>query len=274
MAKITKKTKNKSKRIVVISDTHCGHITGLTPPEWHMSTNNKSSSFFQKKNLYAKLQREMWKWYVDVLKSLQPIDILFTLGDLIDGRGEASGGTELITTDCNEQCEIAIECLKPVNAKEVAMVYGTPYHTGKRTDYEDVIAKEFNATIDDHLFVNVNGTVFDLRHKVGNSSVPYGRSNQISRQKLHNIVWADKDLQPNSDVILRGHVHCDTFVGDHSWLGMTVPGLQWYSKYGCRQCDNIVNIGLTYFDVDGKGGYTWGQEIAKLGEQKAQVLKL
>ena len=101
----SKKSTNKSKRILVMGDTHCGHIAGLTPPEWHFNSNNKSSITLKKRNVFAKLQKEMWNWYIETIESLKPFDTLFCMGDLIDGRGEASGGTELLTTDCNEQCE-------------------------------------------------------------------------------------------------------------------------------------------------------------------------
>ena len=119
------------KRMVVISDLHCGHVVGLTPPRWHFQIDGK---------LYAN-QKELWGFYAQSIDSLKPIDILVVNGDAIDGKGCRSGGTEQNTTDRLEQCEMAIECIEYTEAKTVRMTYGTPYHAGQDEDFEKIIER-------------------------------------------------------------------------------------------------------------------------------------
>lgn len=93
------------KRIVALGDLHCGHVVGLCPPAYHTRPEAK------------KLQVELWRHYTRTLDALQPIDAVIANGDLIDGRGERSGGTELIEPDVIKQCEMATHCLQYARAK-------------------------------------------------------------------------------------------------------------------------------------------------------------
>ena len=47
-----------------------------------------------------------------IVRDLQPVHLLLVGGDCIDGRGEKSGSTELITVNRNEQCQMAAECIR------------------------------------------------------------------------------------------------------------------------------------------------------------------
>lgn len=240
------------KRVVIISDLHCGHVLGLTPPKW------KSN-----KNLNT-----VWDYYCSVLKELRPIDILIVNGDAIDGSGIKSGAVELITSDRIEQTEIAIQCLKEARAKEVMMTYGTGYHTGNAEDYEKIIAKGINAScIKSHLYTSVNSVIFDCKHHLDSSAVPYGRHTAIAREKVWNIMYNDYNNTPKSDIVIRSHVHYHTFCGGPKWLGITTPALQMGdSKYG-RKCTGIVDLGLVHFDVYEDKSYIWKAHILKLANR-------
>ncbi len=249
------------KRMVVISDMHCGHLVGLTPPRWHYQNDGK---------LY-KNQKELWRFYTETIDSLKPIDILVVNGDAIDGKGYRAGGADQKTTDRLEQVEMAVECIEYAQAKTVRMTYGTPYHTGSEEDWESIIADRVGAKIEGHAFFDIDGVVFDIKHKVGGSSIPHGRNTALLREKLWNTMWSERDQQRRADVLIRSHVHYHTFGGTHVGITMTTPALQGFgSKYGVRQCSGIVDIGMIYFDID-KEGFAWNSVIAKLAQQKAPV---
>jgi len=111
-------------RVLVLSDLHCGHRAGLTPPQHQLNIASK----------WGKLQKEVWDWFERTVENLKPITHCFVMGDIIDGKGDRSGGTEQITTDRNVQIEMACEALSLVQASVYTMVYGTPYHTGSGED--------------------------------------------------------------------------------------------------------------------------------------------
>ena len=260
------------KRIVVIADTHCGHWSGLCPPGWQYKTGPGTPPLRVKR---AKQQREHWLRYATLCAQLQPVYDVFMLGDMIDGRGEKSGGTELVTTDRIEQCDMAVRCareLAPTNG--YVAVYGTPYHTGQLEDFEDIIAKELGAEIGGQLFPEVEGVVFDLKHKVGGSSIPHGRHTAVSRELLWNQIWSDRaDGQPLAKVLLRAHVHYHGFCGDGTRLAMTVPALQGWTTFGGRQVSGTVDWGPTWFDVEDGELIRWNAELVRFRSAASGVLK-
>jgi hypothetical protein len=263
----------KSKRLVVISDLHCGAVTGLTPPDWQYRhiKNDKT-----KRNKFSTLQKQCWDFYYTTILQLKPIDILVVNGDCIDGRGEKSGGTELIETDRERQCEMAIECIKVASAGSIVITYGTGYHTGQYEDWETQIAKDVKAIkVGSHEWLDINGVVFDFKHHVGGSSVPHTRYTAIARDSLWGMIWAERQEQPKADVIIRSHNHYFAYAGNDDFLGIITPALQSMgSKYGSRRCSGIVDYGLISFDIDSEGGYSWKPHLAKIVSQKAEAIKL
>lgn len=257
-----------NKRIVVISDTHCGHYVGLTPPGWQRAAGALAASTLP-------IRVEAWKWYAQRMKAIQPVHACFANGDLVDGRGERSGSTELLTVDPADQVNIAVRCLQETRARHYVITYGTPYHTGTSSDVENAVASQVNAEIAGHVWPEVNGLVFDLKHKVGGSSVPHGRHTPVARDRLWNMIWASRDEQPNARVLIRSHVHSFSFTGDGYWLGMTTPPLQAAAtKYGARQCSGTVDFGFVVFDVSSSGEFTWHAELVSLRGTKASRIKV
>lgn len=255
------------KTVVIVSDLHCGHVVGLTPPSYQSASGSLEK--------FREMQKAVWRYYSETLKTLQPIHLLIVNGDCIDGKGERSGGTELVEQDRTEQVQMAIECVEQTKAKNTVMTYGTPYHTGTLEDFERSIADAVGAKIGSHEWVDVNGVVFDCKHKIGGSVIPHGRYTAPARDRLWNQLWSIDGQQPLADIIIRSHVHYYTYSGDADVLTITTPALQGYgSKFGARQCSGRVDIGLMSFVINSKGGYTWRSHIMRSELQKAPISKL
>jgi len=253
---------NNYKRVLVIGDSHCGHNAGLTPPEWQETDQ----------------QEEIWNWYAKTVKMLRA-DALFCMGDMIDGKGKKSGGTELIENTWTGQIKMAAEAIRTTGCSNITMVYGTPFHTGAEEDYELMLADMVGARIHSHAFPIVNGIQFDLKHKIGSSTIQHGRATAIKRAKLWNTVWNERnEQQPKADVILRGHVHYHEYAGNPAYLAMTCPALAgWGSKYGERQCEGIVDTGIVWFDVrDGDTLQTlpWYADIPEFASHKVKTYQI
>jgi len=257
-----------SKKVVVIADLHSGHRTGLTPPDYQNAYPDKR---------YTDLQVKLWKEFTRMVDKQKPVDILIVNGDAIDGRGERSGGTELITTDRNIQCDMAIDAINYVEAGKIFMLSGTGYHTGNSgEDWEEQIAKRVNAVaFEDHLWLDINGIVFDVKHHIVNTSVPYSKGTQISKDRLWNLLWTEFEEQPKSDVLIRSHIHNFFFCGEDNWLGVITPALQGAgTKYGARRRSNTVHFGIVYFDVGDNSNLQWGWDIIRGKHQKAEAIKV
>jgi hypothetical protein len=258
----------KTKKVVVISDLHCGHRGGLTPTAWQYKQSD------EKNKRWACLQHEIYSWYCKTMDALAPIDVLIVNGDAIDGRGTKSGGTEQITSDRDVQCDIAIHAIKRANAKSIRMLYGTSYHTSSDgEDWEDHISDCVGADIGAHDIFDINGVLIDCKHHVGSSGIPHGRATPILKEHLWSILWAEQQNQPKVDILIRSHVHYLSYsaglVGPT--LVMTTPALQGYgSKFGSRICSGLVQVGMLSFDIANKGEWSWKAHILNLKSQ-AQV---
>jgi hypothetical protein len=258
--KFQKETKGNSfKRMVVLSDLHCGHILGLTPPSWHYQYDNIELGHI------ADMQNEAWKWYTNAIKRVgKDVDILVINGDLIDGRGDKSGSTELITSDRARQVSIGVECIQQWDAKQIFMTRGTPYHTGKYEQFEDLAAEKLGAYIDNSLDIKVNGKMFNFKHKVAGSTVPYGKSTAVIKEAFWNLVQSAYNEVPFADVVIRSHVHYMMINQDSMRYSITTPALQLNSRYGQQQCTGLNDFGFLVIDIYDNGHILINPCVAKL----------
>ena len=255
------------KRVLFVSDLHCGHWSGLTHPSWQIK--GERGGPWAKR---AMLQRKFWAEWRRLLRDLAPIDVCVVAGDCVDGRGKKSGGVELLTADVDEQGDMAKRALGLVPAKQFAFVFGTPYHTGENEDQEQHIADFFGAPIKSHLFCEVEGVTFDVKHKIGGSHVPHGRFTAAAREALWNLVWSTRrDGQPRADVIVRGHVHYYAYCGRADWLSVTLPCLQCWTRYGARQCSGDIDWGVWFADCENGRVLRW-QGVTKQLRAAASTL--
>jgi len=258
------------KRLVVASDPHAGHEFGLCPPAWWAQL-DESGSRRSKAGIF---QRQLWEFYTTAIDALKPIDILAVNGDAIEGKGERSGGVELITSDRHEQVEMARQAIDYAEAPVVRILFGTRYHAGREEDYEAMLCKTVkgNVAVHGHDFLDINGCKFDIKHKVGSSTIPHGRMTPIARARLWNVMWSSEhERQPQADVIIRSHVHYFGYCGGASWLGMTTPALTYNSAFGIRECEGLVDVGLVVFDIEDGGSYSWRPVLASFDKLKVKA---
>jgi len=256
-------------RVLLIADLHCGSNVGLTPPAYQYKIiQHPDTEEHAKRNKWAQLQIECWEWYVRTLNLINPVDKCFVLGDLIDGTGLRSGGTELITTDRKVQTCMAIEALESIQTGGMIFVYGTPYHTGQTEDWETDISHHFGCKIGAHEWEDVNGVIFDLKHKQSNTKNP---ATSLFNEIVDNREWALSEEQPKANVLVRAHTHRFCSLQLEDCLAISLPALQSFgSKFGARQCTRRVHFGFIVLDVWPDGFIQPHVFIAKLHGHKAQ----
>lgn len=258
-----------SKKVLIIGDLHCGSMSGLTPPEWIVSKGR--NAFFNR------LQEEMWEHYIETLEHFGKVDVLVVNGDVIDGKGTRSGGTELLSSDMLEQVDIATEALSKIDAKSIFFTYGTPYHTATvgGEDFDKIVANNFKAGIYDELNLKIEGVLFNIKHKVGASSSPYNRAMPVGRHRLWDALYALRNDDEPASVYVRSHVHYFSYCGEAKWTAFTLPALQSsQTKYGTRQCVGNTDWGMCLFNVDGDVLSGWDCQMFELMSGKKQVVKV
>lgn len=256
-------------RVLVISDTHCGAQSGLTPPPWQ----RKKERDDIRGEMWLKLQRATWRKYARLIESLQPIDVCLDCGDVIDGRGARSGGVEQITTELDEQTDIALYCRKIINPKRgFAMVAGTGYHCddGNGNDWDKKLADVLGAKFGDHLWPLIDGVQFDIKHHIGGTNTVNGGDSTCRNEINSNVMWHLEGVQPLADILIRAHVHRRRIV-DNCHIA---PSLQTWTRYGSRRRSNVVHWGLMWYDIDEKGEVHRGEEITPVKEARCKPIKM
>jgi len=235
------RTATTKKRIIFIQDTHCGHHTGLTSPEFQSNTMP-----------YADFRAETWAWFNNTIELMKPFDFAVYNGDLIDGKQVKGGGLELLTADRFEQVRMAVAIHNKVNPVKSIVIRGSKYHTGKEEDFEDDFADRIGAKVYDKFFGNIAGKVFDIRHKIGRSAIPHGRISPLSRQVLWSRLREER-TGIKADVIVRSHVHYHVYIEESGVIAFTTPAMQGHSAFGSLECDGEIDYGLIILDIYNDG---------------------
>lgn len=254
-------------RIALIADLHCGHQVGLTHPDFdrRLQTDHPLYKFWLIRN-------KCWKFYTETMEALQPIDILVVNGDMVDGKGSKSGGTELLTTDRDEQCDMATAAIEVAKVSDVYGTFGTPYHTGVNEDWEKQVAKAVGmARIESVGLLNIKGLIFNYRHHISRSSIPHGRYTSLAKEKLWDMMWAARGEYPDAHVHVRSHVHYHVHCGDTSWLGVITPALQAYGSKIARRTSGVVDYGFIWFDIDSKEDWEWHAKTIKFKKRQRDI---
>ena len=269
----------KETSVLILSDLHVGALGGLTPPsKWtsiEKADPGESRGAYQRRMFTGIMQRQIYNWFCENIVPLEP-DVLIVNGDALDGAQKKSNGVGVWSTKVKEQADAAKSLIEMVAGPKtkVLMVQGTPYHDGQYQ--EETIADAIDAEFVPRGFVDVNGLVFDVRHKVGGMKTPAGQPT-LRQSMLANLLYAAKGLQPQADVIVRSHLHSFYHMGDETWLGIVTPGFSWASEFGQLEVDRPISVGAIFFpgivNGDDAGSVTWYPLIARLGCQRAPVLK-
>jgi hypothetical protein len=248
--------------VLAIGDLHCGSEIGITPPDWQADDHAA--------------QMELWRFAKEAAR-VKP-DIIICNGDAIHGKNMKSGCRQLITTDREEQVDMAEATLRMLSGGRRGVKFiltaGTEYHVGHEEDWEHVLASRLGGSFGGHEYLSIAGVTFDIKHHLGSSSVPHGRHTAIARDHLWSILWNEHSDHPKSDVILRSHVHYHSGAFGPGWLAMSLPAFCGLGDhYGVRRCSGTVDFGWAVFNCN-KGAYTWHVETKQLAQAAPRVRKL
>ena len=241
--------------MVVISDKHHGNIGGLTPPGWN--TCGEEEPEYRKE--FHRMRTAIWDWFAAEVGGLGRVDIVVDNGDIVDGKGKRSGGTEILFPDRQDQVDMAVEFHRSVfPGAERFLSFGTPYHSGEEEDWERQVSKDLGCQIGSEDTINVRGLLVNFKHQISRSVIPHGRFTAIARDKLWNTLWSLRGEYPAADLLIRSHVHYFNYAGETDWLAVTTPAMQGYgTKYGARRMTGVVDVGFLVFDITSRTEYTW-----------------
>ena len=223
-------------RILFLGDLHCGHYTGLTPPDWWH-------------NDFTVVQKPLWKWYVKTLKEIGKVDVAVINGDAVDGEGK-KGTLGHITTNTEKQGEIAIECIDQIKTDKHFFTYGTAFHVTGTYDYENKVAQNYNALIKETLMLSFKGHKFNIRHHGGRSDTPYGQGTQIFKEAIRDLINAQHNEYQDAQFVVRSHVHYYYMTQNATKTAISLPCLQVSESVFGRKCRPMFyDLGLVVAEI-------------------------
>lgn len=240
-------------RMIVVSDFHCGSVSGLTPPGMDSIPGEDMPAA---KKLYD-LRRDHYNHFSENVDRYKPYDICLSNGDLIDGSQSRSYGMDLLYIDPDEQVTLATKLLKTIEADQYHFTLGTPYHTGQIEDHEARIANEFDTVAGKEVIFTVNDVTVHAQHKAGGSQNVNTRQNNLNVQAQVLKERFFRNEIPKIDLFFRSHCHYSGGWSDSTIQGYRTPALQFAnnSKYG-RNFDMPLDYGFIVVDFHDAGRFT------------------
>lgn len=250
-----------SKRVLVLSDMHCGSIVGLTHPDYF--------------NYHKNIQKVLWDFYINSIKKIGPVDLMISLGDLIDGPGK-KGSRQHITTDLEEQTDMAIAAIEMVKTKKHIFVRGTTFHVEDSMEHENRIAKHFDSPIADAQKIDINGCILHCKHTTGKGSASYGSATPLQSGAINQLLCDAAAGNVKADIFIRGHVH--EFINIERIIGtmISLPALQMKGMAYGRRYSGYYDLGIVWLDIRSKTDYDVNKILLDTGgsAEKEKVIRI
>jgi len=246
----------------MLADLHCGSTTGLA-----MKPQNAVQT--------ALLDRynDAIAWFGDAP------DVVLCNGDAIDGSDRKSH--DVVTPDMYLQAEDAADALLAWDAtREYIIVSGTGYHTeadGQELDrmvcgyLSEKLRQRGNADVKvsyrRKLKTTVNGWFqLEARHKIGRSTIPWGRSTAQARAKYWQVITAALSARRSGKpvswphLLLFAHVHFWNVQEDAYGAVVSLPCWQALGgRYGEKEMDGHCDIGAMKLEIGATEDEGWGK---------------
>jgi len=233
----------KLRKILVLSDTHCGSVFGLCPPVYQAPDGAHYDA--------NKIQKWMWnkwlhftnKWLPSMMND-EPF-VLVLNGDLIDGAHH--GATEVIHPDPFTHTRLAYHILLDLvdRADKTFLVRGTECHTtGSETLLGEMLgASPCPATNDpcwEQLSLQINGTLCSFKHHIGTSMRQWTEGSGLSTALSLELAIANHLGHEAPSVIIRSHRHKYGMFENGAQLIAVTPPWQMMTRYAKRVTQHSI----------------------------------
>lgn len=240
------------KKVLAISDTHCGAVSGLLPPNYY----NKDRDIHLQQ---TRVQEFLWDFWKAMCSEVGHVDIVICNGDIIDGCNRHSQGKDVLISDIMVQCDIACQLLHMIDADKFIFTQGSGYHVNDNPSADEMICKmmggEWYSWFGDILIDNIR---INIQHETSFSKDPSGRFN--SQRKDANQLKLQGD---ESDIYIRSHTHYFAYSGDSNSMTVVTPCWKGMDGFVSKKSQMRPDNGYVLFNIEGSN-YSWDYNIFKI----------
>ena len=239
--------------LVVISDTHIGSTTALSPLSYTLHNRNTLEEQEVKANKLQHWLYESWTDFWDYVdhKAKKRRLIVAHLGDVVDSVHHNS--TQLVA-EVGDQVEMALDLLQPVRERADTFIgiFGTAVHAGQDHATEAAIYKALNADyVGQTITANIDGVICDFAHHGRTGSRPWTTGAPALAAEIM-LDYAQSGIElPN--LIFRGHRHILQDSGLHfeNTRLIQCPAWQLKTSHGWNVAGNTVRSDIGGIIVSG-----------------------
>jgi len=215
--------------IALLSDMHVGSRYGLCPKKYLSPTGDELSMAM---NTGQKALLESWNLFTSKMKEMQ-IDTVFLVGDVCAGANFKEGGVFMMTTDMNEQVEMAAQLLESIcKGKKVAIWSGTPYHEARDFRIHQLLAEYLNGKF--------YGAMSNMRIEPTKKIVNVAHATTAAMVYPETVLSRDilfmKEAEAlgklyKTHAIIRGHRHSFVEIHKHDVHYISLPCWEMFTPY-------------------------------------------
>jgi len=224
--------------IALTADLHVGSRFGLCPGAYISPTGDELGMAM---NAGQKNLLESWNLYVAKMKEMK-VDTVFLVGDICAGANLKEGGVFMMTTDMNEQVEMATSLLKPLcKGKKVGVWSGTPYHEARDFRIHQLLAEY----LDGKFYGSISNMRLEPTKKIVNVAHATTQAMVYPETVLSRDILFMKEAEALQKLykihaIVRAHRHSYVEIHKHDVHYISLPcweaftpyykNVQWYFK--------------------------------------------
>ena len=255
------------KRVLAIADLHVGSNVGLFVPNY----TNPDTHVTYELNAIQNYLFEQWCKMVEMVGN---VDVLILNGDLVDGTDPVEGGTGVVTTCLHTQAVVAATLIDMIQAREIIVVEGSAFHTGKR--HANISGDRMVCDLVDGRYIGFWDTIaiddikVNIRHVDKWSENIQGRvgAQQKEAEKM-------RVQETTADIYIRSHTHKFNFSGNPNDITIGTPCFKGIDEFVGKKSQVMPDNGGIVIDIDG-ADYNWKYNIFKIPFQlyKKGLIKL
>lgn len=243
------------RKVLVISDTHCGSKLGLCPPNATSVEGDPISQSAENAWVWERWCEFQTQWLPDIIKG-DPYALVLN-GDLIEGVHH--GGSQVLSNQPADHFLIASLALEPVAAKaaKVFVILGTETHTGAHSEHQMAYMLGAEPNGKRHawpeLNLQVHGCSCKFVHHMPTSAVDWTRGGGLSRQRAAAQLEAARHGETVPKVVVGGHRHIFDCLTDQWGMSIACPPWQVKTRYAEKVATHSRStVGGVVLDWSGK----------------------
>lgn len=223
-----------NKRLLMVSDLHCGHKVGLSHPDYGL--NKHQAKLFSK-----------WSYMCNVVGH---VDAVLVCGDSTEGPNRKGSGSGCWTTDALEQVECAVKLLKMIDSDMYYTVMGSHYHImSGNVNSDQLVAKFLDGNYQPDQVIRINQRRIHAAHK---TSVGQGEDRKTNvAGRMIGTMLMNQASNGLFDIEFRGHTHYYVDVSTATGRYINLPGWKFRDEYIAGLGTNalVADIGWVLLEV-------------------------